>query len=160
MTGMPDRAALRSAVGAVRDPELGDVTLDDLGMVRDVRVGPGGVAVELVATFLGCPARGVIEADVHRAVAPHRAEIRWLLEAWHESSVTPSGRERLAAIGVVVGDAPCPRCTGALRVLLPVGTASCRSVARCTGCGELVDVLRGPSSNVRWAEGTVSYAHI
>jgi ring-1,2-phenylacetyl-CoA epoxidase subunit PaaD len=155
---------VRAAVGAVRDPELGDVTLDDLGLVRGVAVDPatGVVTVELVATFLGCPARGVIEADVAAAVASAAGipaepgapgttvSVRWLPEPWRTASVTAAGRERLAAIGVVVEGDPCPRCRGSLSIVLPNGSASCRSVARCDGCGDLLDVLRGPDSELRF----------
>lgn len=162
MTGPdgPALAALRMAVGAVRDPELGEVTLDDLGLVRAVGARGDVVTVELVPTFLGCPARGVIEADVRRAVLPWRAEVSWCHEVWSEERVTPAGRSKLAGLGTVVGDAPCPRCAGRLEVLLPDGAASCRSVARCTACGELADVLRGPASNVRLGGRRGSYVHL
>ncbi len=156
----PAPEAVRAAVGAVRDPELGEVTLDDLGLVRAVVQRGGTVAVELVPTFLGCPARGVIEADVRRAVLPWPAEITWCHEVWNEERVTPAGRAKLAGLGTVVGDGPCPRCAGRLEVLLPDGAAACRSVARCTACGELVDVLRGPASNVRLGARRGSYAHL
>lgn len=65
----PTADEVREALRAVVDPELGaDVV--DLGMVRDVRVGPGGEASLAVAlTIAGCPLRAQIEGDVRRRVA-------------------------------------------------------------------------------------------
>ena len=52
-----DRDVIARAVAAVVDPELGGVTIGDLGLVHDVRIDEGGaVVVELLPTFLGCPA--------------------------------------------------------------------------------------------------------
>ena len=130
----PAPEAVRAAVGAVRDPELGEVTLDDLGLVRAVVQRDGTVAVELVPTFLGCPARGVIEADVRRAVLPWPAEITWCHEVWNEERVTPAGRAKLAGLGTVVGDGPCPRCAGRLEVLL---RQVCEASAEWLSMGEL-----------------------
>lgn len=162
-------AALRRAIGAVCDPELGEVTLDDLGLVRSVcmeQTDAGRrVTVELIPTFLGCPARSVIESDVRRAalgIAPGTVDVVWVNAVWRETSVTDGGRTKLAAIGVIVAGDGCPRCSAAVDVVLPNGAAACRSVGRCAGCGELIDVLRGPSSNVRFshAHQRGSYAHL
>ena len=60
----PTEEAVRGALAGVIDPELGD-NIVDLGMVRAVRVGPGGrVQVEVALTVAGCPLRSQIEGDV------------------------------------------------------------------------------------------------
>jgi ring-1,2-phenylacetyl-CoA epoxidase subunit PaaD len=179
---------LVSAVARVCDPELGDVTLGDLGVVRSVRSTPwdpphvdtgphdprthdlrthdlrthdhgsldgGGLHVEvvLIPTFTGCPALSVIESQVRAAVAdvlqpvPCTVHVAWDRAAlWTSSAVSPPGRARLAALGIAVGpDAVCVRCNGELAVLSATASTSCRSVSRCTSCGEIVEVLRGAS---------------
>jgi ATP-binding protein involved in chromosome partitioning len=61
--------AVRAAVGAVSDPELRR-PLDELGMIREVRVDQAGVArVGIALTIAGCPAAQRIEADVAAAAA-------------------------------------------------------------------------------------------
>ncbi|HEY5882045.1 MAG TPA: iron-sulfur cluster assembly protein, partial [Nakamurella sp.] len=63
---------LRAAAGGVSDPEIPVLTLDDLGIVRDVRWGEGDLAgivlVELTPTYTGCPATEVIAGDVESAL--------------------------------------------------------------------------------------------
>ncbi|MBC7290715.1 MAG: DUF59 domain-containing protein, partial [Actinotalea sp.] len=64
-----DVARLRGVAGAVPDPEIPVLTLDDLGIVRGLEVADDGtVEVRLTPTYTGCPATEVIAADVERAV--------------------------------------------------------------------------------------------
>jgi ATP-binding protein involved in chromosome partitioning len=57
-------AAVRDALRGVVDPELGD-NIVDLGMVDDVKIGPGGeVVVRVALTTPSCPLRGQIKAEV------------------------------------------------------------------------------------------------
>ena len=61
-------AAVRAAVGAVTDPELRR-SLEELGMVRDVRVDGGVAHVAILLTIVGCPAADRISRDVTDAAA-------------------------------------------------------------------------------------------
>jgi ATP-binding protein involved in chromosome partitioning len=55
--------AVRTALRAVMDPELGD-NIVDLHMVGDIRIADGEVTVEVALTIAGCPLRAAIERDV------------------------------------------------------------------------------------------------
>ncbi len=63
-----DAAAVRTAVGAVMDPELRR-PLAELDMIRDVRVDAGHAHVQIALTIVGCPAAARIESDVRHAAA-------------------------------------------------------------------------------------------
>ncbi len=67
----------RAVAETVTDPELPMLTLADLGVLRDVRDEDGTVVVEITPTYSGCPAMGVMRADLvhalHRAGAHDRA---------------------------------------------------------------------------------------
>ena len=55
--------AWRDLLADVMDPELPFLSLADLGVLRDVRLGDDGqVVVELTPTYSGCPALEAIEA--------------------------------------------------------------------------------------------------
>ena len=60
--------AVRTAVGAVTDPEL-RLPLAELDMVREVAVTGSTAHVAIALTIVGCPAADRIEADVRRAAA-------------------------------------------------------------------------------------------
>ena len=51
------------------DPEIPVLTLDDLGILRDVQIAADGtVDVALTPTYTGCPATAVIAGDVETAL--------------------------------------------------------------------------------------------
>jgi len=64
---MPTRDEVLQALSRVMDPELGrDIV--SLGMVQDVQVDGGRVAVRIVLTTPACPLRDHIQEDVRRAL--------------------------------------------------------------------------------------------
>ena len=66
---IPTPDDVRGVLGGVLDPEL-NVSIVDLGMVRDVRVEPSGdIVVKIALTTAGCPLRGQIANDVRSKVA-------------------------------------------------------------------------------------------
>ena len=64
----PGSTAIHAALEAVIDPELG-ASIVELGMVRDVAVGPDGeVRVGVALTTAACPLRGHISSEVRSRV--------------------------------------------------------------------------------------------
>jgi ring-1,2-phenylacetyl-CoA epoxidase subunit PaaD len=94
----------RAVAGAVTDPELPYLTLDDLGVLRDVAVtGPGRIQVTVTPTFLGCPATAVIQRDIETALRGQGwADVDVALvhqPPWTPDRITDRGRAKLAAEG-------------------------------------------------------------
>lgn len=63
-----DADAVRTAVGAVSDPELRR-PIGELDMVRDISVADGVAHVAIALTIVGCPAADRISSDVRAAAA-------------------------------------------------------------------------------------------
>jgi ring-1,2-phenylacetyl-CoA epoxidase subunit PaaD len=151
----------RSVAETVTDPELPLLTLADLGVLRDVRVERGTVVVEITPTYTGCPAMGVMRADLVHAL--HRAgfadvDIRTVLSpAWTTDWISDAGRRKLAEAGIAPpGTAPvraagpvplslsptrrtaaCPLCGSADTVeLSEFGATACKALRRCRTCRE------------------------
>lgn len=161
-----DEEAVRRAAAAVPDPELPMVTIEDLGILRDVTVSPGGrVAITITPTYSGCPAMEAIAADVREAVETRGAtavEVRTeLAPAWTTDWITEDGRRKLAAAGIAppepVGDrgrtpsgrvqvtiSPrCPRCgTPRTRLVSRFGSTACKALYACSACGEPFDYFK------------------
>lgn len=160
---------VRTAVSAVQDPEL-PVTIGDLGMVVDLALLPvaGGlsVTVTLRPTFLGCPARFLIEAAVKREASDVSGivdvTVRWDSRGvWQPSQVTQHGREVLAEHGIVVeveGESPrCPYCgKDDLQTVSERGVALCRSLAHCPSCHSSVDIMGVARGSVCGSGSTAS----
>ncbi|WP_245821036.1 1,2-phenylacetyl-CoA epoxidase subunit PaaD [Geodermatophilus pulveris] len=152
----------RAVAATVTDPELPMLTLADLGVLRDVRTTDDGtVVVEITPTYSGCPAMGVMRADLLHAL--HAAgfrdvEVRTVLSpAWTTDWISEAGRGALAAAGIAPpGRAPvrspgpiplqlgparrtaaCPQCGSPDTVEQSEfsGTA-CKALRRCRACGE------------------------
>ena len=153
-TAAVDAGRVRAAVEAVTDPEYPDLTIADLGILEGVEVDAeaGRVAVTLVPTVLGCPALGLIEADV--VAAAHRAgaatvEVTFLTSpAWSPERIRPEARRFLAreltvAIRGGDGTVTCPVCgSDAVSHRSDFGPTLCRQLWWCDRCRNPVEVIR------------------
>jgi ring-1,2-phenylacetyl-CoA epoxidase subunit PaaD len=149
-----EEATIWDALREVVDPELPTISVVDLGIVRSVAVDDGGVRVEIIPTFIGCPAINVICGDVRARLREFgEADVRVCYdEPWTSERITPYGRECLKAAGFAppahVREAtggvfpltlhavvPCPFC-GAHNTRLenPFGPTLCRAIYYCPTC--------------------------
>jgi ring-1,2-phenylacetyl-CoA epoxidase subunit PaaD len=152
-----------TAAAGVVDPELRVVTIEELGILRDVRLdeASGAVTVTITPTYSGCPAMDVIRSDIRRALAdagyPDAEVVTALAPAWTTDWITRAGRTKLAAAGIAPpgpatsGPAPvalslavrCPHC-GSPRTeqLSRFGSTACKALWRCRDCAEPFDHIK------------------
>jgi ring-1,2-phenylacetyl-CoA epoxidase subunit PaaD len=102
-TGM--RAAqARALVADLPDPEIPVLTLEDLGILREVSEQDGQLLVLLTPTYTGCPATEAIRDDVQRALLQagfHDAQVRvTLAPPWSSDWISARGRRRLREYGI------------------------------------------------------------
>lgn len=147
------------ALASVPDPELPALSLVDLGVVRSARVEGGRVRVELVPTFLGCPAmeemRRRAEAALH-ALGCQAEVVVVDSHPWSTDCITPEGREKLRRAGLGpprpgpttlaelrAGSYPCPHC-GSPRTRLDnlFGPTPCRSIRYCPRCRQPFEQIK------------------
>ncbi len=146
-----DLDRVRAALAEVVDPEIPVLTIEDLGVLRDVAVGDdGAVEVTITPTYSGCPAMDVIRADVERTLADHGfpgARVRTVLApAWTTDWMSDAGRRKLAEAGIAPpGQASvelirCPRCGSAdTRLVSRFGSTACKAIRACNRCLEPFD---------------------
>ena len=96
--------AVAQAVAHLADPEIPVISLSELGILREIRVGADGTPeVVITPTYSGCPAMEQIEADIRAALAAHpvRTRItRQLAPAWSTDWIGPQAREKLRRYGI------------------------------------------------------------
>ena len=95
----PVLADVRAACASVADPEFG-LSVDDLGLIYDVSLTGGAVAVAMTLTSAYCPAGDVILDGVRAAVARVpgvvSVNVRLVWEpGWTPEMVSPRGRQQL-----------------------------------------------------------------
>jgi len=155
----------RAAAAAVLDPEVPVLTIEELGVLRDVSLGDdGAVVVTVTPTYSGCPAMEVIEADVEQAVRNagfSDVQVRRVLSpAWTTDAMTDAGRAKLRDYGIApparIGGPPgpggdrgpvlvalsvrCPRCGSSdTSELSRFGSTACKALWRCNACREPFD---------------------
>lgn len=155
-------ARARAVAAAVPDPEIPVLTLEDLGILRDVRDERGRVAVTLTPTYTGCPATEAISADVRDALegagfARPLVTIA-LAPPWTTDWISERGRSRLRAYGIAppgercgrAGAAAalrfsprCPRCDSArTEAISQYGSTPCKALYRCRACREPFDYFK------------------
>ena len=153
-----DLARARNIAANVRDPEVPVLTIDDLGVLRDVREADGHVIVTITPTYSGCPAMDAIRDDVVRALSEagyEHVQVQLVLSpAWTTDWMTEDGKRKLTEYGIappsgkaaVRGVIPlrlsvrCPRC-GSLDTtdLSRFGSTSCKALYQCATCLEPFD---------------------
>jgi ring-1,2-phenylacetyl-CoA epoxidase subunit PaaD len=140
------RNRVMALLDEVKDPEIPAVSIRELGMVHRVEVSDQHVRVELLPTFVGCPALDFIRQGVQRRLeaAGIRADVAFVLDVpWTSDRITPEGIEKLRGFGIappVRSDSPtlvppCPYCGaegGEIENLF--GPTPCRAIFYCSRC--------------------------
>lgn len=148
------------AAASVLDPEVPVLTIEDLGVLRDVVVDADRVTVTITPTYSGCPAMDAIRDDVVLALvaagfANVDVDVRTVLApAWTTDWMTDAGKRKLVDYGIApptgraaVGgpirlqlSVRCPRC-GSLdtRELARFGSTACKALYECRACLEPFD---------------------
>lgn len=165
--GLPvlDEPAVRAALAGVMDPELPMLSVIDLGIVHRIEVfsGDGPIRVEILPTFVGCPALELIKASIADRLGAFGRTVE--VEAtfavpWTSERITDDGRRALLeagiappgtdSAGVVSGGfinleprVPCPHC-GSRRTILEnvFGPTQCRSLYHCRECRQPFEAMK------------------
>ena len=163
----------------IPDPEM-PISIVDLGLVQRVSVSQNGcedasanavrVEIDVLPTFVGCPALDMIEGDIRAKLSglPDIREIKinWLFDPpWSVDRITVGGRESLKAHGVTVPERgsrldvaghakpqavalrvsaiACPFCGSNSTYLdSPFGPTRCRTIYYCEKCRNSFEHLK------------------
>ena len=157
-----DADGVRTLLASVCDPEIPVLTIEDLGVLRDVRVSGNEVTVVITPTYSGCPAMRAIEQDIEQVLMEAGCRTvtieTQIAPAWTTDWLSEAGRGKLRAMGIAppVGAAGdirtlrggavhviCPRC-GAFDTerLSEFGSTACKALYRCCACLEPFDYFK------------------
>jgi ring-1,2-phenylacetyl-CoA epoxidase subunit PaaD len=152
------RARAWAAAASVVDPEVPVLTIEDLGVLRDVAIADDGtVEVSITPTYSGCPAMTVITLEVELALERAGiadARVKTVLSpAWTTDWMSQDGRRKLMDYGIAppapkasrralfgVETIACPQCGSAdTEKLAEFGSTACKALWRCQSCREPFD---------------------
>ncbi|MCG7631433.1 MULTISPECIES: 1,2-phenylacetyl-CoA epoxidase subunit PaaD [Gordonia] len=166
VSGTPDE--VRALVAGVTDPEMPMLTLDDLGVLRDVEVtASGAVTVTITPTYSGCPAIATMRNDIEYVLARRgfrSVTVRTSLDpAWSTDWISAVGLRKLAESGystprrvptATSGPIPltltprprviaCPQCgSEETQLVSEFGATLCKAHYRCLSCVEPFDHVK------------------
>jgi ring-1,2-phenylacetyl-CoA epoxidase subunit PaaD len=127
------------ALARIPDPEIPAISVVDLGVIGSVHVEGRTVRVELLPTFVGCPAIGVMQQQIGEQLRAEgladEVDVPIIFDPpWTSERITPAGRERLRRSGFappVTGPALAPAGPG----LSDLDELAVMPVAECPYCG-------------------------
>jgi ring-1,2-phenylacetyl-CoA epoxidase subunit PaaD len=158
-----DAAAVLAALDEVADPEIPNVSVVELGMIGAITLDDDAIAVELLPTFVGCPALEVIREAVSSRLDAFGRQVRVEVSfatPWTSDRITPTGRTKLNGSGfapppparsgrmlpvldLAAAPVACPYC-GSTRTTLEsaFGPTQCRSIHHCADCRQPFEAFK------------------
>ncbi|WP_044639863.1 1,2-phenylacetyl-CoA epoxidase subunit PaaD [Risungbinella massiliensis] len=153
-----DSAIIWTTLQEVMDPEIPVVSMVEMGMIYQVFWEREVVTIEVLPTFVGCPALEIMQKAIEQKVsAINRVDkviVRFLhTPAWSSDRINPDARRKLRQfgiapppLGVKVGDKweiECPFCDSPYTELENLfGPAACRSILYCRHCKNPFEALK------------------
>lgn len=158
-----------AALAEVPDPEIPAISLVDLGVIGSVSFEPssaGGerLRVELLPTFVGCPAIEVMRQQIGERLGDLRLADEVVVELgysvpWTSDRITALGREALRSSGfappsrigstfgaemlTVLPLVTCPYCASRNTTLEnPFGPTLCRAIYHCGDCRQPFEAFK------------------
>lgn len=165
----PREAVVWAALAEIPDPEIPGISLVDLGVIGAVsfeRSSPDRerLSVELLPTFVGCPAIEVMRQQIGERLRDLRLADEVVVELgysvpWTSDRITAAGREALRSSGfappqrigsafngemlTVLPIATCPYCASRNTALEnPFGPTLCRAIYHCGDCRQPFEAFK------------------
>lgn len=141
----------RTAAASVVDPEIPVLTIDDLGVLRDVEAEDDRIVVTITPTYSGCPAMQQISDDVVASLSEsgfQNVEVRTAHSpAWTTDWMSDEARQKLSIFGIAPPTARhevvCPRCRSTEPTTVSeFGSTACKALLVCGSCGEPFDYFK------------------
>lgn len=149
------------ALQHVKDPEIDSVSVVDLGMVEAVDLKNQEVTIQMLPTFMGCPALEIIKKNVENEITSlglfKKVNVQFIYQPpWTSDRITAQGRIHLKEFGIAppptLDDSgewhvDCPYCGSTYTTLDNIfGPTACRSILYCKGCKNPFEAMKPVST--------------
>lgn len=155
-------ARIKKLLESVCDPEIPVLTIDDMGIVRNLEYLDGRVLVYITPTYTGCPAMDMISVQIKSTLQEagfNNVEVIQVLQPeWTTDWLSEDGKRKLREYGIappaekttdksfLQGKAPsihCPLCDSSnTEMISRFGSTPCKSLYRCKDCLEPFDYFK------------------
>lgn len=154
-------AEIRQLLSTVTDPEIPVLTIEDMGIIRDVQLNGKEVLVTITPTYSGCPAMDTISDDIKTTLqkAGYDPSVKSVLSpAWSSLWISESGRKKMEAYGIASpmeatadkkallhGEriVKCTHCGSTnTKMVSQFGSTACKALFQCQDCKEPFDYFK------------------
>ena len=151
---MIERQKIENILKQVCDPEIPVLTIEDIGILREIQFTDDQWQIIITPTYSGCPAMNAIEAHIHLALAGSGIEnyqiITRLSPAWTTEWMSEDGKRKLEAYGIAPPNPggtqvpkQCPICKSSnVQVVSEFGSTPCKALWKCSDCLEPFDYFK------------------
>lgn len=151
---------IKSILSSVTDPEIPVLTIEDLGILRDVKINDGIPEIIITPTYSGCPAMDAIAMNIRMALLENGVKdfkiTQVLSPAWTTDWMSEEGRQKLKSYGIAppVGRSineevlenlhvECPQCRSHnTKLVSAFGSTACKALFQCNDCKEPFDYFK------------------
>ncbi|MFK8012806.1 MAG: 1,2-phenylacetyl-CoA epoxidase subunit PaaD [Marinicellaceae bacterium] len=148
--------SIKQLLAQVTDPEIPVLSLEDLGVIRNIEMTQEEVIVTITPTYSGCPAMEVMEQDIvdvltkegRKVGLPTKIKvITQLSPAWTTDWITDKGKKALFDYGIMPpsnkGEIICPQCKSKdVELISQFSSTACKALYRCKDCLEPFDYFK------------------
>ena len=159
----PQQKAIINEIKAIPDPEIPVITIEELGILKNISLENNILNVTITPTYTGCPAMQHIEDDIKKIAEKYllsNYKINTVLSpAWTTDWITDAAKEKLIAYGIappektsvnkaiLLGKAnrvvKCPQCGSAdTEMINQFGSTACKALYKCKQCMEPFDYFK------------------
>lgn len=152
-----DTAVLYEVLSNVCDPEIPVLTLQDLGVLRDISVAGDTINITVTPTYAGCPAMETMRSDIKSTLAGAGYQNVVIHETlsppWTSDWMSEDGRNKLRAYGIAppkntacgrqYSNIECPQCkSDDVKIISEFGSTACKALYQCQSCKEPFDYFK------------------
>lgn len=149
-------------LSTVCDPEIPVLSIEDLGIIREVDITGLKPIITITPTYSGCPAMTTIEVEMRAALLSAGItdfEIRTTLSPpWTTDWISPDGLRKLEEYGIAPpeksstsklslfgkeSEVVCPQCGSKhTEMVSRFGSTACKAMYKCLDCKEPFDYFK------------------
>lgn len=152
---MLSKEQIYTLLSNIPDPEIPVITIEELGILRGVKLTEAGCEVMITPTYTGCPAMGMIEdqiKEILHASGVDLVEVKMTYSpAWTTDWLSPEAKLKLKHYGIspplssidTVSFIQCPNCNSFnTEIISNFGSTACKGLYRCNDCKEPFDYFK------------------
>ncbi|HNO71159.1 MAG TPA: phenylacetate-CoA oxygenase subunit PaaJ [Bacteroidia bacterium] len=157
---MKNKEEIIRLLAEIPDPEIPVITIQELGVLRDVAVNENTVEITITPTYSGCPAMKQIENDIVSKLKNNGIEnvkIKMVYHpAWTTDWIPQEAKEKLKRYGIAPPEKTsidkgilsgkkkiCPHCgSNNTEMVSQFGSTACKALYKCLDCKEPFDYFK------------------